>query len=273
MQTQKDDKYNFTKKGSLTLLTFPSIESTGIVDHFFTTKPGGVSTGSYSSLNGGHNTADDQENIHRNRLIIEKICGYYPKESIILEHGKNIHLIDDSTSLSETVTADAVITKKRGVPLVIYYADCVPVFLVDPKEQAIALIHAGWRGTVMEICKETISEMKKQFNTKPENILAGIAPSIGPCCFETGSEVWSMFGKVFKKLKDLNIFISNNSGGNDKRNINLWEFNRFTLIESGVKKENISVAQICTSCTDDLFFSYRRDQKITGRMAALIALR
>jgi len=145
-------------------------------------------------------------------------------------------------------------------------ADCVPIILYDPKLKVIAVVHAGWKGTVSEITGKTIHEMMGHFKCEPENIYAGIGPAIDKCCFSVDKEVTEMFEKNLKRSE---YFIEKE---NDSASINLKEANKIQMILSGLKEENIEVSEICTSCSSDVFFSHRREEGRTGRFALLAGL-
>ena len=268
------------KKSDIEYVSFNHFEQTTLVSHCFMTRVGGVSEGAYSTLNPGLTTQDDTKKIAKNREKISEVIGFKLSESIELEHGNKVHIIRKKEDNDGSIIADAVITNLKKEPLVILYADCVPVFILDPVTPAIALIHAGWRGTVLKIVTETVMAMQKEFNTNPSDCLAGIAPSIGKCCFEIGEDVAKQFVIAFEAWKDLEPYLSNESTNkhtdiqniNNKFYVDLWNINKRLLIQSGLLDSNISVAGLCTSCRKDLFYSYRRDKKITGRMAAVLTL-
>lgn len=174
--------------------------------------------------------------------------------------------MEKESRLPET---DALVTDEEEICLMVLSADCVPIILYDSVRQVIAAIHAGWRGTVARIVMETVQMMQTKFQCSPENILAGIGPSIGKCCFEVGAEVAQAFGSVFPLTEHI-IYESKKSG---KYLIDLWEANRRQLLETGVQYEHIEVAGMCTVCHPDHFFSYRRDGERAGRFGAGIMLK
>lgn len=174
--------------------------------------------------------------------------------------------IDKESRLPET---DALITDEEEICLMVLSADCVPIILYDPVCRVMAAIHAGWRGTVARIVVDTVQMMQAKFQCLPENILAGIGPSIGKCCFEVGAEVAQAFGSIFLLTENI-IYESKKPG---KYFIDLWEANRRQLLEVGVRDEHIEVAGMCTVCNPDHFFSYRRDGERAGRFGAGIMMR
>lgn len=148
-----------------------------------------------------------------------------------------------------------------------FYADCVPIYLLDPVNKAIGLVHSGWRSTVLHIVKKTIEKMKMIYNTKPEDLLAAIGPSIEKDCFEVDEDAAEMFRRNFSNHSD--IVFDKSSG---KYLIDLWAANRKLLLESGVRQYNINESRMCTKCNDDLFFSYRRNKGRNGSMSAIMGL-
>lgn len=264
-------------KGDLSFYVFPHMEASNLVVHGFTTRAGGVSTGSYYSLNTAFHVGDDDRNVTFNRALACRALGINPCLLVAGRqvHGDRIKIVEecdlgkgafsDENSLPDT---DALVTGLRGVPLSSYYADCVPIFVLDPVRGVTALAHAGWKGTVLKIGLKVVERMTEVFGTDPGDCLAGVGPSIGPCCYEVDEPVISRFREAYPgSLKFANVI----SPG--KWKLDLWEANRFTLYEAGLKPVNILTARICTSCNNDLFFSYRAQKGRAGRMASLIMLK
>ncbi len=263
----QDEKiYTIKEKNEISIVMFKDIEATGLVTHGFTTRKGGVSKPPFASLNLGLTSGDLIESVRENRELLGRVMGYLPRESVELVHGRDVHVQRDSNITANLVKADAVVTSISRVPLTVFYADCVPVFILDCRKPAIGLVHAGWRGTVAKVVSETIEVMRHEFGSDGENCLFAIAPSIGPCCFAVDGDVAALFLETFKEWKDLMVTTSN------KCYINLWEINRRLIMSKGVPERNVVKASLCTACNDDMFFSYRRDNHVTGRMAATIML-
>ncbi|MGV8121122.1 MAG: peptidoglycan editing factor PgeF [Candidatus Xenobiia bacterium LiM19] len=261
-----EKSYLIKEKNGISLVAFKNLEDTGLVTHGFTTRKGGVSSPPFDSLNMGRTSGDRIEAVHQNRELLGRVLGYLPRESIELVHGRDVHVHREISNTANPVEADAVVTEIAGAPLTIFYADCVPVFILDCKRPAIALVHAGWRGTVANVVGETVEVMRHEYGSSVENCLFAIAPSIGPCCFAVDEDVAAQFLETFKEWKDLMVTTSN------KCYINLWEINKRLIMSKGVPERNVVKASLCTSCNDDMFFSYRRDKRVTGRMAATIML-
>ena len=161
---------------------------------------------------------------------------------------------------------DALITNEPGIMLVTYFADCVPLYFVDIKQKIIALAHAGWGGTVGLISVKTIQKFQNEYNSKIEDIICAIGPSIGKCCYEVNEDVKN----IFESLDiDSHLFIDKI---NKKHTINLWKVNELLLLKAGILHKNILKADLCTSCNSDMFFSHRATKGKRGTMAAFLCL-
>lgn len=254
----------------------PQFEDTALVKHGFSCRVGGASEEPYKSLNLGLHVGDKADAVVENRRRFLDVFGLELKDMVAAEqvHGtaiKRVELSERGRGAQDYSTAfqatDALITKEKGLVLTTYYADCVPIFLLDPRTPSIALIHAGWKGTVNGIVAKTIIEMVNQFGSPVEEMLAAIGPSIGPCCYEVDNKV----------AEPVEAFFGSSSSSLLKRSrpnhwlLDLWEANRLQLLTSGVKEENITLPGFCTFC-EESFFSYRRENGVTGRMAALLSL-
>jgi len=265
------------RKGDLNLYVFSHFEATGIVVHAFTTRAGGVSAGPFSSLNMAFHVGDAPENVRFNRALVCRALGINPaclvagrqvhgnKIGVVSKRDRGRGAFSDEDSLHDK---DALVTGDAGVPLSSYYADCVPVFLLDPVRKVIALAHAGWKGTVLKISLQVVKKMTAVYGTDPKDCLAGIGPSIGPCCYEVDGRVIGPLCEKFLSWRELALNVSPG-----KWRLDLWEANRRTLLEAGLKAENIIIARMCVSCRNDMFFSYRAQIGTAGRMASLIMLK
>lgn len=167
-----------------------------------------------------------------------------------------------------TEEADAMITNIQDVPLMIYTADCVPIVLVDTKRKIIADIHAGWRGTYAEIVVKTIKSMLNNFGSNPEDIVAIIGPAIGSCCYEVSEELVDKFNTIVTN-KEFKFYIIKEG----RFHIDLTKINSYLLEKCGVKKENIQNLNICTSCQNDKFYSYRKDNKTDKRIGTIVQIK
>jgi YfiH family protein len=163
---------------------------------------------------------------------------------------------------------DGFVTNEPGVVLSSYYADCVPLFIVDPVQRVVGLAHGGWKGTVKRIGGKTIETMNAQFGTQARDCLVGIGPSEGQCCYEVDEQVVNPLRAEFPQWEQ---FVQPKENG--RWNLDLWAVNRQVFLDAGVPAEQIEVSGRCTACQTDLFFSYRAEQGKTGRMASMIAIK
>lgn len=273
--TLTSNNLNIVKKGDLWYVTFPSL-CVGGVKHAFSTRLGGKSEGIFSSMNLSFNRGDDRENVLENYKIICNEIGVDYKKCVLSKqtHTTNIRIVDEADIGKGIVKpldyddVDGLITNIPGITLVTQFADCVGLLFYDPKKRVVAASHAGWRGTVGEIGKKTVAAMQDSFGCNPADILAAIAPSIGPCCFEVDRPVYDEFIKL--QNVDINAIITDK--GNGKYNINLWECNKQILKNAGVLEQNITVTDLCTKCHSDVFFSHRATLGKRGNLAAFICL-
>jgi hypothetical protein len=169
----------------------------------------------------------------------------------------------------EMEAVDGLITDRPQVALVTFHADCVPVFFLDPVRKVIGLAHAGWRGTVAQISAHMIERFVQDFQSRAEDILVGIGPSIGPCCFEVGQEVADEFRKAYPEAETSVVLPAENP---EKQMVNLWEANRISVRRMGVTEEHITMPDLCTACHPDYFFSHRRMGAARGTQIALLEL-
>ncbi len=240
------------------------------VQHCFTTKCGGVSHGKIDGLNLGFRVEDDVESVIGNyRLVAKDMDFNYNRITAGRQtHSASIRVITEADAgkgisrESEFNDVDGLVTNCCNLPLVVYYADCVPVLMADTDAGIIAAVHSGWRGTVAEITANAVRIMTEVFGATVGNIKAVIGPSIGPCCFETGPEVACEF--------DENLVEDCKNG---KFKVDLWAANKNILLKSGLAEENIEVSELCTICNSDILYSYRTHKDKTGRMGAFISLK
>ncbi len=238
--------------------------------HSFTTKAGGVSHGKISGFNLGFRVNDNKESVCENYRLLANDLGLSLERTVLSKqtHTTNIRIVTEEdcgkgiVRESDINDTDGLVTNIPDIALVVFAADCVPILLCDPTKRVVAAIHAGWRGSIGKISSKCVEIMKSDFGSDPENILAAIGPSIGPCCFEFGSAAPEYFGEKY---------CSQSADG--KYTVDLWSYNRDLLKESGLSNENIDVSQICTMCKSDLFYSYRSHKDATGRQGAVIMLK
>lgn len=254
------------EKSEVKIYSFALFEKHTHLVHGIFTREGGTSTGAFDSLNIGMNSGDNPEAIADNQKRVFTKMG---KPLVFLNqvHGDEIKVLKkNGNDLSEgfepgrkIYTADGIVTDIRQVSLVIQVADCQAVLLYDPKKKVIANIHSGWRGSVKNIIGNCLDKMMGSFGCRPENIIAGISPSLGPCC----SEFVNYKDEIPKSLWKYKI--------EDRAVFNFWEMSCDQLMDKGVKKEHIENMKICTKCNTDIFYSYR-GEGTTGRFACVISM-
>ena len=265
--------------------------------HGFSTRSGGVSRlYGGGALNLGFTRDDSRAAVERNRAIFLRKLGavdgksFWPVITLRQVHSDLIHCV--SSPPERPLTGDGLLTAAPGLLLAIQTADCLPVILVDTKRRAIGLFHAGWRGTVKRIVEKGVGEMRRYFGTLPRNIRAAVGPGIHKCCYEVGEEVVAQFesqfayaAELFHEVKESDeirdkyplLFLTARAPGHSelpkKIFLDLVEANRRQLIAAGVSSKNIEASELCTSCRNDLLFSYRAEKGITGRLMAVAGIR
>ncbi len=227
---------------------------------FFTDRHGGVSKGKCESLNVSSNVGDNIRNIVQNRQIISDKENFLVENIVYMKqiHSDNVQIIQNSF-INEIKNCDGIITQKRKIPLMTMAADCAPVLLYDSKRSVIAALHSGRVGTYKNIVQKCINKMQDEFNSKADDIMVEVGPSIGACCYEIGEDLALNYDKRYLQMKK------------DKYFLDLKLMLKDELLECGIKENNLNVSQICTCCNED-YFSYRRDG-ITGRFCGIIMLK
>lgn len=268
--------FQLNRRADLLYFTVPDFTATGQVVHAFTTRLGGSSRDPFHSLNLGLHVGDDPQTVLMNR---QRICNLLGSDISRLVAGQQVHgdrvlLVDESLvgrgakSPEDALPGvDALVTATDGVLISSYYADCVPLMFFDPVHRVAALAHAGWKGTVHRIGAKTLRHMEEMHGCQANNIMVGVGPSIAQCCYEVGDHVMDKVSACLPGRSGLARQVKPGVWGLD-----LPEVNRRILLESGIKPDNITMSGYCTACSDDLFYSYRKQKGQTGRMASLIML-
>jgi len=257
----------YFQAGSIKYYKFTSFENHGLYHAIFT-RHGGISPTPWKSLNFGASVGDDINRVKQNRERALAVLNVKPDSvyDVYQVHSAEIALADRSLIQDEShIKADAIITNIPNVTLMMKFADCVPVFLFDPINRAIGLSHAGWIGTVNKIARNTVLRMKQEYGTNPDDVLAAIGPCIGPDHYAVGREVIDKINSSFgDKAEEIIV------NKNEKSFLNLWKANQIILTEVGVSK--IEVAEICTNCDLDDWYSYRGEHGKTGRFGVVLGL-
>jgi YfiH family protein len=247
---------------------FANLASHDEVFHDVFTRLGGASSSPYDFLNVSHFVGDDREAVETNHDFICQALGISRRDVTAAQqvHGSQVSLVGLEDRGRVIPATDALITDAPGMALLLRFADCLPVLLYDPAHQAIGLAHAGWRGTVKGIAAKTVSVMMEAYGSRPADIVAGLGPCIGPCCYQVGVEVIELVKARFNHWQGLL-----RPQGDGSVHFDLWEANRRQLEELGI--EDIEVSQLCTACRTDEFFSYRAEGGHTGCFAVVLGKR
>lgn len=232
---------------------------------------GGVSAAPYNSLNLSYAVGDDPASVAENGTRAAAAVGWELDRIVSPRqvHGRHVEVVGrGSASPVEVLEADALVTDEPGVLLLMKFADCVPIVLWDPVHAAVGLVHAGWKGTMLGAPAAALEVMAQRFGSVPSELLAGIGPSIGPCCYQVGPEVVRLAGEAFPGVELAR------PSGDGSAYLDLWKANGETLMRAGVPGDNLAVAGLCTRCRHDLFFSHRAAMGgPSGRFGVVAGLR
>lgn len=263
--------------GDFPCLMYPLLEQTGMVKHCFTTRQGGVSKGMFASLNLSFSRGDEREAVEENFRRVSQVLGMKYEDFVFTDqtHTTNVRRVgrDDAgkglTRERDYADIDGLITNEPGLVLAAFYADCVPLYFVDTKNRAIGLSHSGWRGTVGRMGGATLEAMHREFGTDPENVICAIGPSICQDCYEISQDVAEEFIREFPTHRQ-EILVDK---GNGKYQLDLWRANEIVLLEAGIRREHMSVTDVCTCCNPELLFSHRASQGRRGNLGAFLSLK
>jgi YfiH family protein len=255
-------------KNGLEFYQFTSLAAHTEAQHAIFTRLGGQSQGAFRSLNVGSLVGDDPAAVQANH---ELICATLSLQRAAIVtarqvHGAHVAAVRSSDGGAVIPSTDALISDEPGVALLLRFADCVPLVVYDPRRQAIGLAHAGWRGIVAGVVPSTVSALQSAFGCHPDDVIAGVGPAIGPCCYQVGPDVVSEVERAFGKRSDL---LSAQPEG--RVHFDLPAAVHQQLRNSGVVQ--IEHSGLCTSCRTDEFFSHRAEKGHTGRFAVVVALR
>ena len=265
------------EKNGVTYLTFPLLEKNGLI-HGFTTRLGGVSQGDCSSMNLSFTRGDREEDVRENYRLIGEALGINMEKACLSHqvHKTNLYCVTKEdigrgidSNKDKLFEMDGLMTKEKGIPLVTFFADCVPLLFYDPKAGVIASSHSGWRGTVEKIGAKTVELMVEKMGCYKEDILAVIGPSICQSCYEVSEDVAREFGRVFSG-EDYEEMILDKKNG--KYQLDLWKTNEVILLQSEIRKENLAVTDLCTCCNPEFLFSHRASHGKRGNLSAIMCL-
>ena len=273
-ENRNSTRINF--KDNVPYISYRALADIKWLKNGFSTRLGGVSEGVLSTMNLGFGRNDLPENVVKNHEIIANAIGFNPENIVASKqtHTTNVKIVSKKDCGKgiyrerDYDDVDGMITNEKGIVLATYFADCVPLYMVDTKNKAIGLSHSGWRGTVGKIGKVTLDLMKETYGTNPKDVIACIGPSICRDCYEVSEDVATEFEAAFKgRKKDILI-----NKGNCKYQLDLWECNYIIFKECGVYEENIHMPDICTCHNMEMMFSHRATQGRRGNLAAFLSI-
>lgn len=265
-------------EGAVPYLSFPVFRDTGLVTDGFSTRLGGVSEGCFSSLNLSFDRGDDRAAVEENFRRMGEALGVRCEDMVLSQqtHTTNIRIVTDEdrgkgiTRERDYTDIDGLITNVPGICLVTTYADCVPLYFLDPVKKVIALSHSGWRGTVGKIGKKTVELMHDNFGSDPADILAAVGPSVCQDCYEVSADVTDRFKEVFDRSAWDELFYEKPDG---KYQLDLWKANEKIFLEAGIREDHITVTNVCTHCNSGILYSHRAMGDKRGNLCAFLALK
>ncbi len=258
--------FRLIKKGRVEYFESDLLKIPGLV-HAFCTRKSGVSPPPFNSLNFSVREGDAPKNVKENCNILSSEFGIPARQFFTLRqvHGSSILIVDEQFSESGELESDAMAACERGVALCIKTADCVPILLADRNLKAVAAVHAGWRGTSLQIVSKAAAFICENFGVKREDLLAAIGPAIGPCCYEVDSVVYDAMAGIAADFFE-------QTGEMGKWKLDLPGVNRSQLLNTGIPPGNISSSGLCTACRTEMFYSHRAEKK-TGRQLNFIMIK
>ena len=265
------------EKNHVPYIQFKNLSATGIVKHGFSTRKGGVSTGIFSSMNLNFKRGDDPDAVLENYRRMAAALNMRVEDMVLSDqtHTTNVRVITEEDRgkgilrPQDYSDVDGMITNVPGIVLVTSYADCVPLYFVDPVRKAIGLSHSGWKGTVGHIGQKTVEKMREVYGSEPKDIVVAIGPSICQSCYEVSDDVAEAFRANFTADEAADILLDK---GNGKYQLDLWKANWYVLTDAGILPEHLSVTDLCTACHPDLLWSHRKTNGQRGGLSAFLSL-
>mgnify|MGYP002800798602 CR=1 FL=1 len=275
----KNEEHIFEEAGGNTpYLEYPLLKETGIVRHGFSTRLGGVSQGCYASLNLSFDRRDREACVRENFRRIGEAIGVRCEDMVMTRqtHTTNVRVVTDADRGKGIVRerdytdVDGLVTDVPGICLVTSYADCVPLYFVDPVRKVVGLSHSGWRGTVGKIGKRTVLLMQEAFGSDPADILAAVGPSVCMDCYEVSGDVIDKVKDAFDEPYWKQLFFRKPNG---KYQLDLWKANELIFREAGIRQEHMAVTNVCTHCNSEILYSHRAAGDKRGNLCAFLALK
>lgn len=277
---QKPPVIILKEREGIPYFTFPILEDAGIAEHFFSTRLGGVSEGSCATLNFSFSRGDREEAVRENFSRAARLIGCSVEDMVCSDqtHTVNIRKVtarDRGKGLTrprDYADIDGLVTNEKGVCLALFFADCVPVYFIEPVKQVIGLAHSGWKGTAGRISSHMVKRMVEEYGCNSRDIIVAIGPSICQDCYEVSEEVADIFRREFPEQEmRRDILIPGKEKG--KYQLGLWNAIVRTLLEAGIDYGNIAVTDVCTCCNPKLLFSHRASQGKRGNLGAFLMLK
>lgn len=264
-------------KAGVLYFTFPSLSAQKGFIHGFSSRIGGVSTNEFSSMNLSFSRGDDEESVRENYRRLAAAIGFDDKRIVCSDqtHTTNVRVVTGEDigkgylRPKDYSDVDALVTNVPDVILATFYADCVPLYFVDPVHRAVGLAHSGWKGTVNNIAKRTIEALETKYGTVPGDIIAAIGPSICQDCYEVSEDVIEQFRSNYQRELWPVLFYAKENG---KYQLNLWEACRANMIGAGILPEHIEVTDLCTCCNPGILFSHRASHGKRGNLGAFLGI-
>ncbi len=279
---RKKDEENpilLNQEGEVPYFYYPLLENTGMVRHGFSTRLGGVSSGEFESMNFNTTRGDSLDHVEEN---FRRFCGAIGCDWDLAVMSHQTHTVNVEKVTADMVTkgrsfwekkpfthVDGLVTDVPGAVLITSYADCVPLYFLDPVKKVIGLSHSGWRGTVERMGAVTVAKMQKEYGCDPADILACVGPSICQDCYEIGPEVAEEFYKAFTEEEAEQILAKNQAG---RYQLDLWKANALILERAGIRRNHMAITNVCTCCNPDLLFSHRYTKGKRGNLSAFLSL-
>lgn len=268
-----------TEKG-VPRISYTVLEKYPWLINAFSTREGGVSTGMYSSMNLTFTRGDDPDKVRENFRLFGESIGVSIDRMVYSDQQHTTNVMEVTSKHHgmgilrdrDFSDIDGIMTNEPGVCLVTSYADCVPLYFVDPVNKAIAASHSGWRGTVGNICQNTVNEMNRLYGSKPEEIIACIGPSICADCYEVGSDVADVFIETYGEDSDT-VVLTHKENIPGKYQLDLTRANVINMEKAGIRPEHISVPDLCTCCNSDVLHSHRGSRGKRGGLCAFLMIK
>ncbi len=275
---EHQEKMTVNEKKGVTYLTYPQFDSMKEYVHCFSTRLGGVSEGIYQSMNLSFTRGDKEEAVMENYRRMGDALGFLPENIVTSDqtHTTIVRTAEEGdrgcgvTKPREFHEVDGMVTNIPGIVLATFYADCVPLYFIDPVHKAIGLSHSGWRGTAGRMGRVTVEKMHEEYGSDPSRIYAAVGPSICQDCYEVSEDVILEFQKAFSKEHWPVLYYRKPNG---KYQLDLWMANKIVLLEAGILESHISMPNLCTCCNPQFLFSHRASKGKRGNLGAFLGIR